>query len=203
MRRLSHMKYLGYLLVTPEMGSEGYGGYYDFIVCEGKTAIEVVKDYFTKLGNDENSSNQSEFNPNQIRFNDSGEFYYSDYFNIYFIELPGEDYYGPEKLTIEQASEYKCKHDHLNVGDHVFFTRSRRITVCGSTKRRTNLTKPTERIISEVIITNDSVSYKTEDGAEFNHSSIGDYIFISENAANTKISLQVGKYTMEVDTNER
>lgn len=45
-------RYLGYLLVTPKMGSKGYGGYggYDnFIVCEGDNASEVIKDYFIKL----------------------------------------------------------------------------------------------------------------------------------------------------------
>lgn len=93
-------KYLGYCLVTPEMGSEGWGGFYDIVICEGNTPEEVVKDYFKKLGNDD-------YQISNFHVQEDGSFYYLDYFVTYFLELPSEDVYLPEQITMN----YRRKED--------------------------------------------------------------------------------------------
>lgn len=82
-------QYLGFQYMTPEMGTEGYGGYCDWIVCKGKDPVEVIKNYFHNIKAEE------EFIEANIVIEEDGSFYYHDYFNYYFIELLGDNVYHP------------------------------------------------------------------------------------------------------------
>lgn len=92
-------QYLGYLYVGCEMGSEGYGGFYNFSICKGKTPTDVIADYFSKIG--------KTYDPSRIKISDDGNrFWYSDYFCTYFIELPGGDVYLPKPIELIYRREY-------------------------------------------------------------------------------------------------
>ena len=88
------LQYLGYCLIQPEMGSEGNGGYDDYMVCSGTTAEEVVQDYFSKL------DRADEYNIRGIYYNQNGSFYYdAGYYSYHFVRLI-EDNYLPGHIEI-------------------------------------------------------------------------------------------------------
>lgn len=95
------MRFLGYTLVTPDMGmgSEGYGGYYDFMVCEGRTELEAVENWVRKVN--EKGGTKYEFSPDKLHFDSDGNPYFRDYFVINFIRLPGEDVYHPREIKLD------------------------------------------------------------------------------------------------------
>ena len=92
MKEQKTKKFLGYWHITPEMGSEGWGGYRNYMICEGNTPEEVVKDYFAKTG--------EKYDPSNFHISeDDGHFYYHDYFSVDFIYLP-EYVYIPDNIEI-------------------------------------------------------------------------------------------------------
>jgi hypothetical protein len=98
--------YLGYLFVEPTQGSEGYGHYEDYALCSGTTPLEVVTDYFEKAKELYEEIAYSDFNKDNIIVKENGEFYYNDYFNFYFIQLPNNCYLA-QPLDIITKNERK------------------------------------------------------------------------------------------------
>lgn len=208
-------RYLGYLLVTPKMGSKGYGGYggYDnFIVCEGDNASEVIKDYFIKLKdqtvkNALNSINGSidenlqdiittitgeldEYNPKYVVIEPDGTFYYHDYFTTYFIELPGENVYMPSLLNIIRYD----KQIKFRVGDHVYFTKTEQeLRYHGGCFRAEKTSIPIARKIVSITMTEDTVQYQISGcGIHFENKDIGKFVFSTYKDAKDTIDAERG-----------
>lgn len=170
-------KYLGYMMVTPEMGSEGYGGYLDYMICSGNSPEEVVTDYFNKLGR--------EFKLNKIHVNGNGRFWYRDYFNTEFIQLPGEDYYLPDEICIKQAKDVP----KLSIGDTIYLTRSEcELRYHGCMSRPKPLGAPDERKVITITITKDGIKYQLSGcGIHISEDDIGKIAFASYDEANNAL----------------
>lgn len=168
-------KYLGYMMVTQEVGSEGYGGYFDYMICSGNSPMEVVSDYFHKIGR--------EFDPSNIHVKGNGEFWYNDYFATNFIELPGENYYKPSSIHIRQGKDVP----KLNIGDTIYLTRSEcELRYHGCMFRPEPLGAPDERKIITITITKEGIRYQLSGcGIHIDEDDIGKIAFVSYDDANT------------------
>jgi len=82
-------KYLGYTLVNQEMGSDGYGEYCNYAICEGNTPEEVVRDWCKKVS--DGPTNNHIFEEGKLIINDDETFIFSEYFTNYFLKLPDEN----------------------------------------------------------------------------------------------------------------